>query len=90
MTNGSTSPGQAAATQVAQAPGTTRHSTARRGTPRASTSANHAGILPSRAAEYNNLETPHTHDDAPACTSNTDCCSGYCYPGTMTCAVEVL
>ena len=51
VTNGSTSPGQTAAMQVAQAPGTVSERIARRGTPRGESSAKNAGIRPSRTAE---------------------------------------
>jgi hypothetical protein len=51
VTNGSTSPGQTAAMQVKHVPGTVSERIARRGTPRASSAANHAGSRPSRAVE---------------------------------------
>jgi hypothetical protein len=51
VTNGSTSPGQTAATQVAHAPGIVRERIARRGTPRGESAAKKLGIRPSRAVE---------------------------------------
>ena len=51
VTNGSTSPGHTAAAHVHTAVGTVNASTARRGRPRRSTTANHRGSRPSRAAE---------------------------------------
>jgi hypothetical protein len=71
VTNGSTSPGQTAAMQVQHAPGTVNDRIARRGTPRRSSEANHAGSRPSRAVEYNSREIPHTQLLAPAWTSAT-------------------
>ena len=70
VTNGSTRPGQIAATHVAHAPGTVSERIARRGTPRASRAAKNAGIRPSRAAENSRREIPHTQLLAPACTSS--------------------
>ena len=66
VTNGSTNPGQTAATQVAHAPGTVRERIARRGTPCSDSLAKDAGIRPSRAAEYSSREIPQTQLLAPA------------------------
>ena len=71
VTNGSTSPGQTAATQVAHAPGMVSDRIARRGTPRGESVAKNDGIRPSRAAEKRSREIPQTQLLAPACTSRT-------------------